>query len=423
MVLELSPKKTTCMVFSRGRARKYPDIFKLGDKDLENCDSYCYLGVIFCKSGSMKMASKVLHDKGLGAMFSLLRNINKNYVCRYNILIDLFDKMILPISLYNSEVWGTNFIPVNVNNEDFSDITALSKYFMEKLQFKFLKMTLGVGQQTSNWATLTETGRFPLIVRLFGFMIKYLFHLMDSPSNIVKAALNTNIWLANKGINTWFKSILRILKFCKLDHLLYTTDDKELFSQIQMLKYKLNKNFIERWTKSRSEMMDNNNRLDILLDLKDTFEISSYLKLSKLPMHRIAMTKFRISAHRLPIETGRYKQIPREKRSRPFGCRQEGDEQHYIFQCRHPFMLDLRKDFMSKIAQTEEETSPRVGDAVKLRNWFKSPSKSVVCLVGNYVANILKLFKELTIIDIHYKAIILFVHNMILYNYITPGCK
>ena len=258
-------------------------------------------------------------------------------------------------------------------------------------------MILGVGQQTSNWATLTETGRFPLIVRVFGFMIKYLLHLMDSPSNIVKAALSTNIVLANKGINTWFKSISRILKFCKLDHLLYTTDVKEIYSQIQMLKHNLNTIFIERWTKTRSEMMVNNNRLGILLDLKDTFEISSYLKLSKFPIHRIAMTKLRISAHRLPIETGRYEQIPREKRNCPFGCQQIGDEQHYIFQCGHPFMLDLRKDFMSKIVKTEEETTPRVGDAVKMRNWFKSPLKSVVCLMGNYASNILKMFKELTI--------------------------
>ena len=396
--LEVNPKKTKCMVFSRGRTIKYPDVFNLGDKVLENCDSYCYLGVLFCKSGSMKMASKALHGKALGAMFSLLRNVNKHYACRYDIIIDLFDKMILPIALYNSEVWGTNFIPVNANNEDFFDITALSKHFMEKLQLKFLKMTLGVGQQTSNWATITETGRFPLIVRVFGFMIKYLFHLMDSPSNIVKAALDTNIWLANKGINTWYKSILRILKFCKLDHLLYTTDDKEIFCQIQRLKYNLNNIFIERWAESRSEMMDmNNNRLNILLDMKDTFEMSSYLKVSKFPMHRIAMTKFRISAHRLPIETGRYEQIPREERNCPFGCQQVGDEQHYIFQCRHPFMLNLRKEFMGKIAQTEEDTSPRVDDLVKLKNWLKSPSKSVVCLVGNYAANILKLFKELTI--------------------------
>ena len=98
-----------------------------------------------------------------------------------------------------------------------------------------------------------------------------------------------------------------------------------------------------------------------------------------------------------PIETGRYEQIPREERNCPFGCQQVGDEQHYIFQCRHPFMLNLRKEFMGKIAQTEEDTSPRVDDLVKLKNWLKSPSKSVVCLVGNYAANILKLFKELTI--------------------------
>ena len=70
--LEVNPKKTKCLTFSRGRSPSVPDIFKLGDTVLDNCDSYCYLGVIFCKSGSMNMASKALHDKALGAMFSLL---------------------------------------------------------------------------------------------------------------------------------------------------------------------------------------------------------------------------------------------------------------------------------------------------------------------------------------------------------------
>ena len=393
--LEVNPKKTKCLTFTRGRYSKEPDTFELGDIILENCDSYCYLGVIFCRSGSMKMAAKALHDKALGAMFSILRNINKHHACKFNILIDLFDKMILPIAFYNSEVWGTNFISTNLNNNEFFDINFLSRHIVESLQFKFLKMILGVSHHTSNWGTLSETGRFPIIIKVFTFMIKYFFHLKNSPSDIVTSALATNMNLAHLGVNSWFRSIERILKFCHLDYLLYTSDSREIYFQLSNLKKKLSLAFIEKWSKDKSELLKTNNRLGIFLSIKDQFEISRYLTSSRVPLHRIALTKLRLSAHRLPIETGRYEQIPREDRSCPFGCDQLGNEQHYFFQCKHPFIMDLRKPFINQLILLEN-TIQDMGDEAKLRTLLKSTSNEVISLFGSLSFKLLNIFKELT---------------------------
>jgi len=149
--LEVNFKKTKCLTFSKGRKNKAHDYFKLGEQTIENCESYCYLGVIFCRSGSMKMASKALYDKAYGAMFSLLRNINKHNACKIDILIELFDKMILPIAFYNSEVWGTDYIPTNRKNNNLFDVQLLSKQLQEKLQIRYLKMILGLSANTSNF--------------------------------------------------------------------------------------------------------------------------------------------------------------------------------------------------------------------------------------------------------------------------------
>ena len=46
-------------------------------------------------------------------MCTLLGNVNKFYAGNIKILIDLFDKMILPICTYNSEVWGAFFSALN----------------------------------------------------------------------------------------------------------------------------------------------------------------------------------------------------------------------------------------------------------------------------------------------------------------------
>ena len=73
------------------------------------------LGVTFTNSGSMKTASQILNAKAVNAMFSLIRNTNKHGACNMKIMLDLFDKMISPIALYNCEVWGINIIPQDPN--------------------------------------------------------------------------------------------------------------------------------------------------------------------------------------------------------------------------------------------------------------------------------------------------------------------
>ena len=67
---------------------------------------------------------------------------------------------------------------------------------------------------------------------------------------------------------------------------------------------------------------------------KKTFTFENYIKQFPLSMRRI-LTKFRISAHNLAIETGRYTKpikIPIENR-KCFHCSQVEDQFHVIFEC------------------------------------------------------------------------------------------
>jgi len=101
--LEVNNTKTKCIVFSRGKQTRLP-LFSLGKQDLEFCHEYCYLGIIFSRSGNFKSAAKGLTEKANGAMFSILRNLYKYRSMDHKVMLDIFDKMVAPIAIYGVEV-------------------------------------------------------------------------------------------------------------------------------------------------------------------------------------------------------------------------------------------------------------------------------------------------------------------------------
>ena len=113
-----------------------------GESPLEKTDEYCYLGTIFTSNGSLNSAGKALHEKARKVMYGLLRRVNKHSSCNPKILLDLFDKMILPITMYNSEVWGTICFPYNKKNNDFFNVTN-TKNPIEDIQTRFCKKCIG----------------------------------------------------------------------------------------------------------------------------------------------------------------------------------------------------------------------------------------------------------------------------------------
>ena len=114
-------------------------------------------------------------------MYNLLGSTNKFLSGNIRILIGLFDKIILPICTYNCEVWGASLFTMK-----FSPCAFLSgkqcKNPADKLHLKFLKHILGVKQQATNWAVLSETNRNSLITKVIEKMIEYWINIKNSPS-------------------------------------------------------------------------------------------------------------------------------------------------------------------------------------------------------------------------------------------------
>ena len=84
--------------------------------------------------------------------------------------------------------------------------------------------------------------------------------------------------------------------------------------------------------------------------IKPDIEFESYLTQVKNVKHRQVVTRFRISAHKLPIESGRYANIERNLRLSSICNLQEiGDEYHYFSNCENEKLKKLRKQFLKEL--------------------------------------------------------------------------
>ena len=87
---------------------------------LDMSKSYPYLGTIISNNGQFKFNINELCKKASSrAMHTFLGNVNKFYAGNIKILIDLFNKMVLPICTYNCENWGASFYSSKSSPSDF----------------------------------------------------------------------------------------------------------------------------------------------------------------------------------------------------------------------------------------------------------------------------------------------------------------
>ena len=125
----------------------------------------------------------------------------------------------------------------------------------------------------------------------------------------------------------------RLIKSCR-----YSRWDWWLLSLNCTEKMAFRRILENHWYFSRVKYKQGKLRLYTTLKERPGFE--TYLTLNN-PKLRQAITKLRISAHKLPIETGRYDQKTQTERICPLCCEGIGNVTHYIFECKNKEMMKV----------------------------------------------------------------------------------
>ena len=324
--------KTKVLIFNKaGRLLKTK--FYLDGTELECVSNYKYLGISFCSSGSFSLAQKQLYQKALKALFKLKKDfISLNPDIKT--IIHIFDHTIKPLLLYSSEIWGYfNPFSRKSTSSGGSVDKIYSNQLCDKLHIKFCKSILGVHKSATNVAVLSELGRFPLHFDILKSMLSYWYRLENLGQSfpLLVDAYKESKSLFEQNSSSWYSSI---------DYFVNNINGvkdlpcKGAYQFKKALKDCLFKYYIKEWhlhLKSHSDK-----KLCCFSTFKQNFGFEKYLRLIQNFEQRRSLIRFRISAHRLNIERGRYLGIPRHERI-CLRCDSNSvdDEKHFLLSCSH----------------------------------------------------------------------------------------
>ena len=203
---------------------------------------------------------------------------------------------------------------------------------MEKLYIKFCKFLLNVNCKASNTACLMELGRYPLLVSGLTQMFKYWLKISQKAENtLTKEAYCLSKNLESSGIQSWATGMKQTLKLLSMDKV-WTAEPNHSNSENLIARFKEKLKLTETMKDNKDKQ--HKNKLRTYRQIKSDMNFENYLEDIKNPQYRSAMTKLRISAHILHIETGRYTNTTLSSRTCPV-CKQGEieDEEHFLLRC------------------------------------------------------------------------------------------
>ena len=360
--LAINITKTKVVIFSRGKVKKQFH-FKIGDLNIKTSSEYCYLGVLFNFNGKLNKAIDERTEPARKAMFGLNEKAI-NLLLPPDIHIDLFEKMVAPIFLYGSEVWG------------YSNVEPLEIFYR-----KFIRRVLGVGKSTPNCFVYGEVGKYPIVHRVYARMISFWTKISEGKATKLSSLMYRIIYklhLAKSYNSPWLLCIKKIL--CDSGHPNYWYEQDSLAPKSFMKNVvilQLQNQYLQLW---QTEV--DRNRICITYRIfKDQLVFEPYLTNLNF-LNRRALSCFRSGCHKLPVAKSRYSEGV-DTICKLCNSNDICDEFHVLFVCN--FFQTDREKYLKKIYYSKPST-------LKMYTLFNSGPKQTTNL-AKFIRSIMSNFK------------------------------
>ena len=368
--LKINVNKTKIIRFSKRKTPNNQYEFLLNGEKVEVVDDYVYLGTTVSYNGKYSNAIEKQVTQAKRALFGL-QSKKEMYDLPFDIVLDLFDKMILPILLYGCEIWGY---------EDLQHIEVFYK--------KFLKETLRLNKQTTNCMVYGEAGRKPLNIIVKTRMVCFWHRIVTGAENKLSYKITyflKKLHEQNQHSSPWLKDIELTLNTCGMGNVWMNPDTCNHSWLKNAIEQRLSDMYIQEWQSqlnSRSSCMT-------YRSLKPDFKQERYLTLPN-KSDRINLSKFRCRNIKIPVVTGGY--TNRNNPATPYENRLceicdmnvIGDEYHYILEC--PVFQEHRNNYL-------DDFYVRNPNREKFTLLFLNDNKQILCRLSKLCCEINKKFR------------------------------
>ena len=129
----------------------------------------------------------------------------------------------------------------------------------------------------------------------------------DIPKHL-KIAVNIQYEMLKNSKLCWLSKIQKMLNYAGLSCKFSSAGTESTKQHVNEVMMRLSEQFIQDWFVriNKPEGKKGSNKLRTYKLFKENFQLEYYLTAVATVRYRIALTKIRVSCHRLAIETGRY---------------------------------------------------------------------------------------------------------------------
>jgi hypothetical protein len=362
--LSVNVEKTNFMVFRNGGIVKNNEKLYFNGERVKLASYYKYLGLLISSRLSWSPAQKTLSEQAEKAMNCIRR---LNYECDFSFSTseELFDKCVVPVITYGSEIWGTTV------HDSIEDVLL-----------NHCRTQLGVGSKSPGPSLLGECGRNSINVLCHMKSIKFWLKLLSLPDDsLLKSCYLMLLNQCNSGRVNWASKIKEVLYMFGFG---YIWEQQGLAIDNDFLE-QFKSRLLDCDSQLWSMRMTNLPKLRTLSLYKEELKAEKYLHLFIPRRLRRSLAKFRIGNHDLEIERGRHRNVPVNERYCKLCLSKDllviEDEYHVLLKC--PSYNDLRSVYLDL-----DNVPVNMHTFIQL---MSSTNSTVITNLASFVANMFKL--------------------------------
>ena len=201
-------------------------------------------------------------------------------------------------------------------------------------------------KKTTNIAILSETGKYPIAIKVYKAIVKYWLRLHTTKNILLTEARDLNQKHDQRGGQNWIRMVRYLTKAIGIN-IRPSSNPKSNNKLILDIKTKIHQHFDQWWQSRRQE----GGKLDFYFKQKKIFKREEYL--DTLPRNlRTHITRMRTSSHIFPVEVLRYNKNKPHRNERVCDVcqlKETGDELHYLLRCGNEQISQIRQNFFTDI--------------------------------------------------------------------------